>query len=147
MRGQRNVETGGGVLNICRGVVPRVWGKTPFCALNVREAFSDCLHPLTIRVLSTLHFHSPNWSGILFSMTASVSRRVTDPTDWPFFSGRLSAVLTADRPGQPFWPPCARRVAPADGARLCRNFWLRQTRHAAARARQVSWSCRHVSRR
>ena len=31
MHGQLNVETGGGVLNMGGGVLPRVWGKTPFC--------------------------------------------------------------------------------------------------------------------
>ena len=31
MHGQLNVETGGGDLNMGGGVLPRVWGKTPFC--------------------------------------------------------------------------------------------------------------------
>ena len=38
MHGQLNVETGGGVLNVGGSVLPRVWGKTPFCK-GLRKIF------------------------------------------------------------------------------------------------------------
>ena len=38
MHEQLGVETGGGVLNMGGGVLPRVWGKTPFCR-GLRKTF------------------------------------------------------------------------------------------------------------
>ena len=57
MHGQLTVETGGGVLNMGRGVLPRVWGKLPRQMLTViscLHAYLSCnLLPFTLRTPGT----------------------------------------------------------------------------------------------
>ena len=54
MQGQLNVETGEGVLNMDGGVLPRVWGKMPFCK-GLRKTFLQakyhhCVHFVDVKL-------------------------------------------------------------------------------------------------